>query len=202
MRKLLVAAALLLAPGVALAQAPVVLDFELCLNSSCTVGTAYSAQGVTFNPSTQSIVTGPESWGIVGTNGPQFLAFNGLNPGYGMTMTFATPQASISMDVSRSAGSSAGDTFTATIYDGAVAVGTTTITLANINTWTTVTLTAPRFDSIVWSGSGVGFHPYGVDNIHLSAAVVAPVPALSLGGVAVLAVLLATLGLFALRRGL
>lgn len=201
MRKLLVAAVVLLAPGVALAQAPVVLDFELCLNASCNVGTAYSAQGITFNPSTQAIVTGPESWAIVGTNGPQFLAFNGGNPGYGMTMTFATPQSSISMDVSRSNGSLAGDTFTATIFDGAIAVGTTTITFADINTWTTVTLTAPKFDSIVWSGSGVEFHPYGVDNIRL-AATVAVIPALSVGGVAVLAVLLAALGLFALRREL
>ena len=201
MRKLIAALVVLLAPGVALAQAPVVLDFELCLNSSCNVGTAYSAQGITFNPSTQAIVTGPGSWGIVGTNGPQFLGFNGVNPGYGMTMTFATPQTSISMDVSRSTGSSAGDTFTATIFNGVTAVGTTTITFAAINTWTTVTLTAPQFDSIVWSGSGAGYHPYGVDNIRL-AAPGAGIPALSLGGVAVLAVLLAALGLFALRRQL
>jgi hypothetical protein len=199
MRKLIVAGVFLLVSLVATAQTPIVLDFELSASNYVPIGTAYSGLGITFNPNTQDLVIGPESWGIVGTNGPEFLAFNGFDPGYTMTMTFATPQSSISMDVSRSAGSIAGDTFTATIYDGATQVGTTTITFAAINTWTTVTLSAPRFTSITWTSAGVDFHPYGVDNIRLQAAVQA-IPAVSVSGIGILALLLLALGLLALRR--
>jgi len=166
MKKALVVAILMLAPVAVFAQN--VLDFELGLCDYCAIGTAYAALGITFNPSTQGVVAGPSSWAMVGTNGPTFLAFS---PGMGhtMTMTFSSPKTSISMDVSRSSGSAAGDTFTATIYNGATAVGTSTITFGAVNTWTTVTLKAARFDSVSWSGAGAGSHPYGVDNIRLSA---------------------------------
>jgi hypothetical protein len=166
MKKALVIVVLMLAPAAVFAQN--VLDFELGICSYCPIGDAYSAQGITFNPSTQPVVIGPSSWGMVGTNGTSFLAFNGT-PGYTMAMTFSSPKTSIAMDVSRGSGSAVGDTFTATIYNGATAVGTSTITFAAVNTWTTVTLSAARFDSVSWSGAGAGSHPYGVDNIRLNA---------------------------------
>ena len=39
-----------------------------------------------------------------------------------------------------------------------------TITFSAINGWTTLSLVG-TFDRVEWSGSGVDFHPYGVDNI-------------------------------------
>jgi hypothetical protein len=168
MKRTLVIALLVLAPVAAFGQT--VLDFELGLCSGCAIGSSYSGKGITFNPNTQAVVIGPSSWALYGTNGPAFLAFNGGNPGYTMTMTFSSPKTSVSMDVSRSAGSADGDTFTATAYNGATAVGTSTITFGPVNTWTTVTLTAANITSVTWAGAGAGFHPYGVDNIKLTSA--------------------------------
>ncbi len=105
----------------------------------------------------------PGNWGLEGTNGPNFLGFNG-NGGYSETVTFASSISNISLDFSRSNGSIDG-TIALSAYNGATLVGTTTATLGTINTWSSLSLSAPVITSITWAGTGAGFHPYGVDNI-------------------------------------
>jgi hypothetical protein len=68
-----------------------------------TIGTTYNALGVTFTPSTQGVCGGnsmgdPGGWGLEGTNGPQFLCFNGINPGYTVTLDFVSPQSKVAFD--------------------------------------------------------------------------------------------------------
>lgn len=166
--------AVLLLLGVS-AQAAVI-DFE-DLAHGTDVTNQYAGSGVTFTPTHFSVVGGlaegdPGNWGLQGTNGSHFLGFNG-NPTYHQTMTFSLDIFSISMDVARSNGSSAGNTFTLEGYLNGFLQASQTIVLGAINSWTTIGLTG-TFDEIVWVGDGSGFHPYGVDNIEFSAAVPSP----------------------------
>jgi len=73
--------------------------------------------------------------------------------------------------VSRSAGSSASDTFTLEGYLGSGLVETITVPLNTINVWTTIALTQ-NVDEVRWSGAGGGFHPYGIDNLNWTSAAV------------------------------
>ena len=143
-----------------------IIDFE----GLSVVDNAYSGLGVSFNPSDQNVCEGisngdPGNWGLEGTNGPDFLCFNGNNPGYTMELTFANPQSSISLDVSRSNGSSLGQTFTLNVYNGATLLDTKTVTLGGVNSWSTVSITTPGFNRVTWDSTNAGFHPYGVDNL-------------------------------------
>ena len=117
------------------------IDFE----GLSFVDNAYSGLGVSFNPSNQQVCPGisngdPGNWGLEGTNGPDFLCFNRNNPGYTMELTFTNPQSSISLDVSRSKGSPSGGTFALNVYDGATLLDTKTVTLGDVNTWSTEAL--------------------------------------------------------------
>jgi hypothetical protein len=140
------------------------IDFE----GLSFVGNAYSSLGVSFNPN-QQVCPGishgdPGNWGLQGTNGPDFLCFNGGNPGYTMELNFTNPQSSISLDVSRSKGSSAGD-FALYVYNGATLLDTKTVTLGDINTWSTVSITTASFNRVTWTFIAAGNHFYGVDNL-------------------------------------
>ncbi len=143
----------------------IVIDFE---GISGSVGTTYSALGVLFNPDTTGVYPGlshgdPGNWGLEGTNGPDFLGFNGP---YVMEVTLSLPYTTLAMDVARSNGSEDGDQLTVTIFDGATLLDTTTITFGVVNAWTTVTLTAAGgFDRVTWEGLGTAFHPFGVDDL-------------------------------------
>ena len=158
----------------------IVFSFALVLSAWATtinfeglsaVGNAYNGLGISFNPSSQNVYQGmsngedPGNWGLEGTNGPYFLSFNGGNPGYTMELTFTVPQSSISLDVSRSMGSSPGQTFTLNAFNGATLLHTKTVTLGDINSWSTVSITAPDFNRVTWDSAGTVFHPYGVDNL-------------------------------------
>jgi len=203
MRRLCLLVAVILVAGAAAAQTTTVLDFELC-TTQCAIDGAYTAQGVTFNPNTHSVWGGlgngdDGNWGLFGTNGSAFLGLNGT-PSYSVTISFAAPKTSVSLDVSRSNGSQAGDSLTATAYSGATQVATQTITFGAVNSWTTVTLQGAGIDSVVVTGSGAGFHPFGIDNVVLQGGG-EPIPALSLLGLLALGAALAALGALALRRG-
>ncbi|MBN2445755.1 MAG: PEP-CTERM sorting domain-containing protein [Phycisphaerae bacterium] len=104
----------------------------------------------------------PGNWGLEGTNWTQFLGFNGSS--YALTTNFDAPVSGFQLDVSRSNGSSAGDTFSLAGYLGGSLVDSAIVTLGPINTWHTIGLTQ-TVDSVVWSGAGNGFHPFGVDNL-------------------------------------
>ncbi len=171
MKKALLGSLLLLFVAVIPAYAAT-LDFE-GIGDWVDIGTTYDT------PNTQKVCWGlsngdPGNWALEGTNGSNFLCFNGNNPGYTMELNFTTPQSSVSFDVSRSGGSSAGDTFTVNAYNGAVLVDTQTVILGSVNTWTTITINAASFNRITWDGAGAGFHPYGIDNLIFLGTVAAP----------------------------
>jgi hypothetical protein len=136
-------------------------------------GAAYSATvlGATFSATNAGTWGGnsngnPGGWGLEGTNSPEFLGFNG---GYSEAVTFASGTSSISLDFSRSSGSSDG-TVTLQALNGVTILGSTSAILGPINTWSTLSLAFPVITSISWSGTGTGFHPYGVDNLTFGAA--------------------------------
>ena len=152
----------------------------------------YLSLGITFvatddGSSWDGIAGGdPGSWAISGTNGDRFSGFNGAS--YGLTTTFSTNVSGFNLDVTRSAGSSANDTFTLEGWLGGSMVETHTVTLNTINQWQTVTL-ASVVDKTVWKGANStgGFHPYGIDNVRWNGV---PEPtsmlALGLGAVALI----------------
>ena len=130
--------------------------------------TRYAYLGVTFSGLDDGSTWGgisngdPGNWDLEGTNGPVFSGYNGGS--YAMTLTTAGVFSSFRLDVSRSAGSSDTDTFTLDGYSKGVMTDTVTVPLNTINVWTTVSLSWP-VDEVRWSGSGTGFHPYGIDNL-------------------------------------
>ncbi len=130
----------------------------------------YASLGIHFITTDDGSIWGgmsagdPGNWDLEGINGPAFLGFNGSN--YGLTAWFDTEMNYISLDVSRSTGSSAGNSFTLECYDGAQLVDTQTVQLGLINSWTNVAFSGDTFDRVEWFGSGTGFHPYGIDNLN------------------------------------
>jgi len=127
----------------------------------------------------------PGSWSLEGTNGPQFLGFNGRS--MGLTVTFDQLMSAISLDVARSNGSSAGGSFTMEAYLGDQFVDSQTVVFGDTNEWVTVNLDVTNVDRLTWQGQHTEWNPYGADNFSF-----APVPepgtlsVLVLGGLAVL----------------
>lgn len=138
----------------------------------------YASLGVTFATTDDGSTWGgidngdPGNWDINGTNGPIFSGYNGSS--YDAAMLFGSQISGFSLDVSRSNGSSAGNTFTLEGYQSSVLVETTTIDLLAINTWSTVSL-LNDVDEVRWFGTGTGFHPFGVDNIRWNEQVPEPI---------------------------
>lgn len=153
-------------------------------NNNVPLTVLYAGMGVTFGTDNSGTWGGnsngdPGNWDLEGTNGPQFLGNNGLNNGstYVTSIFFATSVANVSVDVSRSNGSSPGQTLTASAFDGATLLGSTTVTLGPINTWTTISLMFEGIDSVILDGSQTGFSPYGVDDLNFNVSAAVPEPA-------------------------
>ena len=147
-------------------------------NDGTALTNAYAGMGVIFsanNAGTWIGLTGgdPGNWGVTGTNGPQFLGFNGTN-GYGEDVTFTNAFGKASLDFSRTNGSVDGS-ITLDAYSLGNLVDTVTGNLGAINTWKTLTVTGVNIDELIWTGSGTAYHPYGVDNLVWGAG--APEPA-------------------------
>lgn len=167
MKKLLILAMLATA-GFAHAA---VINFEemAATNNGVALSGAYGATGVSFSATNAGIWGGlgngdPGNWQVAGTNGGQFLGFNGANAGYGETVTFATGVGFVSVDFSRSNGS-ADETIELDAFDGATLVASTTAVLGGLNTWSTLAVSGAHITSIQWAGTGSDFHPYAVDNL-------------------------------------
>ena len=165
--------------GPAYASSTTVINFDEFPTTGNLISTEYLAQGVTF-VTDNGIVWGglsngdPGNWDLEGTNGPQFLGFNGGS--YAATANFAENATSVSLDASRSLGSQNGDSFTLQAYCGAALVDSDSFTFGAVNSWTTATVSALCIDSIVISGAGAGFHPFGVDNLVIAFQVYAGTP--------------------------
>lgn len=149
----------------------------------------YAALGIHFITTDDGSTYGgisngdPGNWDLEGTNGPAFLGFNGDS--YSLAATFDVGMNDIALDVSRSGGSTQGNTFTLNAFQGITLVETQTVVLGPINSWSTVSLSVGNIDRIEWFGTGVGFHPYGVDNLRFTpAGPIIPAPgAVLLGGI-------------------
>jgi hypothetical protein len=167
--------ALLLAVS-ARAQAIITVNFESAAIDS-QPAEQFAGLGVHFSSGSFGIVGGigngdPGNWSLDGTDGSKFLGFNGP---YSVTITFDTPVAYVSVDAARSNGSQPGDTFTLTAFNASSSqIGTQTVTLGAINSWQAVALSVPNIKSVVLTGGGISFHPYGVDRIQFST--VSPIP--------------------------
>ena len=79
-------------------------------------------------------------------------------------MEFETDVTAFSMDISRSNGSSAGQTFAIDFFDDGGLVGSDFITLGDINVWSEISFLGV-FDEIQFLGSQNGFSPFGIDDI-------------------------------------
>jgi hypothetical protein len=150
-------------------------------NNNVPLSGPYDATGASFSASNAGTWGGNSngdrgSWGLEGTNGPQFLGFNGINNGYNETVTFSSPVSFVSADFSRSSGSSDG-TITLEAFSGAGLLGSTMANLGAINTWSTLSLSFADITSIEWIGAGTDFHPYWVDNLVFTASTAVPEPA-------------------------
>lgn len=137
----------------------------------------YVAIGVTFGGGSCCINEGISNgdsgnWGLEGTNDPYFLGFNGP---YTEDVTLDESVASVSLDVSRSNGSTDGDVTLEALL-GTTVVDTANAVLGDINTWSTLTVTGPM-DGFRITGNGTDFHPFGVDNIVIAGANTAPIAA-------------------------
>jgi hypothetical protein len=150
----------------------------------------YAGLGVHFLTTDDGSIWGglsagdPGNWDLEGTNGPAFLGFNGNS--YSLTTTFDTGMSNISLDVSRSNGSSLDDIFTLEGYSGGFLIESHTVALGDINTWSTMSLSAMNIDQMHWFGTGEGFHPYGIDNFVFMHSAVIPAPgAMLLGSIGV-----------------
>ena len=161
------------------AQAAIITFSEFsATNNDSPLTDLYSRLGVTFDDRNSGIWQGiasgdPGAWGVKGTNGPQFLGNNGLNnsDSYSESIFFAAPQISVSFDASRANGSSSGQTLTANAYDASNdLLASDTITLGDINVWSSFDLKAVGIARVYLIGSAASFSPYAVDNLQFNSA--------------------------------
>lgn len=162
-------------------------EFAPANNNNSVLTEEYAALGIHFITTDDGSTWGgnsqgnPGNWGLEGTNGPAFLGFNGSS--YSLTANFDAPMGLVSLDVSRSIGSSSGNTFTLDAYSGITLLGSQTVTLGPINSWSTISIAAAGIDNIQMSGSGGWWRPFGVDNLSFTGAVIPAPGALLLAGI-------------------
>jgi hypothetical protein len=150
-----------------------VIDFEdrAAANDSQTLIRAeYADAGPTFVPTDDGatwdgIGAGdPGEWQITGTNGPTFLGFDGRS--YSTSLRFDEPVEAFELDVARAAGAQPFylDYFQVTGFLEGKIVESRAAYLAGVGVWQTVSLTG-MVDRIVWFGTGLRGHRYGIDNL-------------------------------------
>jgi len=138
---------------------------------------AYAAQGVTFLGTNAGLWTGlaggdPGSWGLTGTDGDQFLGFNGP---YGETMTFATAVTMVGLDFARASGST-NNSIDMRAFDGASLVAKVSVDLGSPNIWEHLSVSGAHITSVTFAANGSRFHPFGADGLVFRTAAVAAVP--------------------------
>jgi hypothetical protein len=162
-----------------------VINFEEfpAYNNGTSLTNEYAGIGVLFNSADDAVTWGgigngdPGNWFLEGTNGSQFLGFNG--PSHSASMLFDSSIDSFMLDAARG-GFGSGGTMTIDGYLNGGLVDSMSITFGNVNEWSTLSLSG-AVDEVVMYGSGI--QGFGVDNIHWN-KVPAPssVALLGLGG--------------------
>lgn len=176
-------------------SAATVITFEGLTPSSTNppgITNDYSSLGILFAGGPDGVVRdGVTGWGITGTNGSQFLGYNGEPPGtgpFGEILLFAEDIAAISFDASRSSGSSSGQSLIISGYLDGGFVESSSVVLGNIGDWSTASLVG-QFDEVRFESTGSStFRPFGIDNLSFTSV---PEPSsaflLGLGALALLA---------------
>jgi len=144
-------------------------EFPAINTNCCYVSEEYAGMGVHFHTTDDGAIwTGlsggdPGGWGVEGTNGTSFLAFNGRS--YTLGMSFDMEVSGVSVDVSRTNASQSSDGFTLQGYRAGALVEEAVVGMGGINEWLTVTL-SESVDEVRWVGtSSSRFHPYAIDNV-------------------------------------
>jgi len=170
-----VAAAFLLLAAPLSGAAMITFDELPAGNANTAITNLYGSAGVTFGTDNSGIWSGlsqgdPGNWDLEGTNGGAFLGNNGASNGnsYVTSIFFSSMASDVSFDVSRSNGSSAGQTLTASAYSGLALLSTQMVLLGAINSWTSMVFGIGGISSLVISGSTAGFSPFGLDNLQFS----------------------------------
>ncbi|MBI5790619.1 MAG: PEP-CTERM sorting domain-containing protein [Rhodocyclales bacterium] len=176
----------------------ITFDEFAATNNNSPLTTLYAGLGVTFGTDNSGTFGGigqgdPGNWSLFGTNGTAFLGNNGVNNfnSYDTTIFFSSAVSNVSFDVSRSNGSTAGQSMTAYAYQGATLLGSQSVNLGAINSWSTFSFAMGGIDKLVLDGSQGGFSPYGVDNLQFNSAAPVPEPetyAMMLAGLGLLGV--------------
>lgn len=156
----------------------ITFDEFAATNDGAPVTTLYSGAGITFAGGNAGTWGGnsngdPGNWSVDGTNGPQFLGFNGP---YVDTLTFSSSITSFRADFSRTQGSSDG-AISLVAYSGATMVASAGGALGALDSWTTFSLSGLGIDRIELSGTGDAFHPFAMDNVVFDSQRAVPEPA-------------------------
>jgi hypothetical protein len=109
----------------------------------------------------------PGDWGVEGSRGSAFVGFNGAS--YEMITIFDAPVQDVELDAAPAHGGSGEVLFTLEGYRGGLLVGRHAGRLGRPGEWTT-TRVAAEVDSLRITGTGVGYHPFAIDNLRWRSA--------------------------------
>jgi len=143
-------------------------------NSNSMLSSLYAPLGVTFGGNSgiwDGLSAGdPGNWALEGSNGTAFLGNNGFNNGgsFVTSIYFETLMSNVSFDVSRSNGSSPGQSLTASAYSGTDLLSSQTILLGPVNSWASMAFGHGSISSLIITGSTTGFSPFGLDNLQFN----------------------------------
>jgi hypothetical protein len=150
-----------------------IIDFEdlpTSNDSRMLIGGEHADLGAHFVPTDDGATWGgngagdPGSWRIEGTSGSTFLGFDGRS--YSMSLNFDEPVEAFEIDVARAAGRMPFffDMFMVTGFLESQIVESKLVYFGGVNDWKTVSMTG-MVDRVVWFGTGLRGHRYGVDNL-------------------------------------
>jgi VCBS repeat-containing protein len=145
-----------------------VIDFEGYETDYTTIPTnryANTHGGIHFSTEDGGYVAGisnsdPLSWGLEGSNGSNFLGFDGSQ--YLLSVTFDSLATSFSFDVTAGSGTGGSDTLSIAAYNNGVLVAGSAevVNLSTANTWVSHSFVATDFDEVVF----LGVDDFALDN--------------------------------------
>lgn len=150
-----------------------VIDFEnlpAANDSQVLIGQEYAHKGAHFVATDDGATWGgnaagdPGDWHIEGTSGPTFLGFDGRS--YSMSLDFDEPVEAFEIDVTRAAGRMPFlfDMFVITGFLEGQIAESKIVFFGGMDSWETAALAGP-VDRVVWFGTGIRGHRFGVDNL-------------------------------------